>query len=52
MEVFIKCICLLLAIIYGFSNVAKFARNQTIHGVQIFLMAVGIVGFIYFQFWR
>lgn len=51
MIVFLKCICLFLAIVYGFSNVVKAFRNLKIYNAQLFLMGIGIVGFIYLQFW-
>lgn len=46
----IKYLCLLLAIIYGFSNVAKIIRKQTIYSPQIVFMALGIVGYILLEF--
>ena len=48
--VIIKLLCLLLAILYGFSNIAKLIRGQRISSIQVFLMAIGIVGFIAIQF--
>lgn len=52
MIVFIKCICLFFAIVYGFSNLVKAFRKLRISNAQLFLMGIGIVGFIYLQFWR
>lgn len=49
--VLLKCICLALAIIYGFSNIVKAFRNFNIGTIQVLLMTIGIVGFIYLQFW-
>lgn len=45
----LKIIFLLLAIMYGFSNVVKAFKGLEINDVQIMLMAIGIVGFIAFQ---
>lgn len=47
---FIKLFCLLLAIVYGFANVGKLIRGQSIHTLQILLMGIGIVGFVAIQF--
>lgn len=47
----LKCICLFLAILYGFSNTVKAFRNMNISSMQLLLMTIGIVGFIYLQFW-
>ena len=49
--ILLKCICLSLAIIYGFSNVVKAFRKMDIGSGQLLLMTVGIVGFVYLQFW-
>ena len=51
MIVFFKCVFLLLAIVYGFSNVVKAFRKLKIYNAQLFLMGIGIVGFIYLQLW-
>lgn len=48
----LKCIFLLVAIMYTFSNIVRAFRNQPISNTQIILMAAGIVGFIYLQWWR
>ena len=55
MLILLKFICLLVAIIYGFSNVAKTmyiikGGEATVNGVQMFMMALGIVGFVFLQF--
>lgn len=50
-ENIIKCIFLFLAITYGFSNTVKAFRKMAISEAQMFLMGIGIVGFIYLQFW-
>jgi len=48
----IKCIFLFLTIVYGFSNTVKVFRKLEINDFQILLMGIGIVGFIYLQWWR
>lgn len=46
----LKFICLLLACVYGFSNVGKVvARSGEINDIQMFLMGLGIAGFIFLQ---
>ena len=50
--IILKCICLLLAIVYGFSNIVKSFRGHSVSDFQMWAMAIGIVGFIYLQFWR
>ena len=47
----VKFIYLFLAIFFGFSNIVKAFRGLAITNTQLFLMAIGIVGYIYFQFW-
>lgn len=49
--VILKCICLLLAIVYGFSNTVKAFRKMNVSEFQMWAMGIGIVGFIYLQFW-
>ena len=39
-------IFLLLAIVYGFTNIVKAFRGQRISSIEIWLMAIGIAGFI------
>ena len=51
MMVILKCICLLLAIVYGFSNTVKAFRKMNVSEFQMLAMGIGIVGFIYLQFW-
>lgn len=56
MLILLKCFWLSLAIVYGCSNVSKvaliiFGKSAKITGGQWWLMAMGIVGFIAFQFW-
>ena len=46
----LKIIFLIIAVIYFYSNTAKVFRGQAISSFQIILMAIGIVGFIAFQF--
>ena len=52
----LKCIFLVLGIVYGMSNLVKilfvFRRvsSQKITTTQFFLMAIGIVGFLALQF--
>jgi fatty acid desaturase len=52
----LKCIFLVLGIVYGTSNLVKilfgFRRggSQKITATQFFLMAIGIVGFLALQF--
>jgi hypothetical protein len=43
----LKFICLVVAIMYGFSNIAKLVRGDSISSFQLLFMSVGIVGFIY-----
>lgn len=50
--VFWKCVFLFLAILYGFSNTVKAFRKLSIGNGQLILMVIGIVGFIYLQFWK
>jgi len=46
----LKIIFLIIAIMYSYSNTARICKGQGVSGSQIFLMAIGIVGFIAFQF--
>lgn len=48
--IIIKLLCLLLAIMYGFNNIGRLIRKQPITTGQIFLMSIGIVGFVAIQF--
>lgn len=51
--IILKALFLLIGIVYTFSNVGKmlFFRHNNITGFQIWMMAIGIVGFITMQFW-
>ena len=51
MIIILKCICLLLAIAYGFSNIGRIICKNKVYGITVWLMAIGVVGFIYLQFW-
>lgn len=44
-----KYVCLLLGVVYGFSNTAKVYRKQSISSAQIFMMGFGITGFVFLQ---
>lgn len=52
----LKCIFLVLGIVYGMSNLVKIlfvlirSVSQKITTTQFFLMAIGIVGFLALQF--
>lgn len=48
--VVLKYVCLFLAIVYGFGNVVRTFRGQTIHSPQVLLMGLGIVGYILLEF--
>lgn len=49
--IILKFICLLLAVLYGFSNIGKIvAKCGDISNAQILMMAIGVVGFIFLQF--
>ena len=48
--ILLKLVCLLVGVIYGFSNTVKATRGQGIGFIQIVLMALGIVGFVFIQF--
>lgn len=50
MKNILRIIFLLLAIVYGFSNTIKAVRGQRIGSIAVWLMAIGIVGFIAIQF--
>lgn len=45
-----KIIFLVLAILYGFGNLVRIKYRQAISSAQMFLMTIGIVGFIVLQF--
>lgn len=44
-----KFICLLLGVVYGFSNIAKVYYKQHISSAQMFMMGLGITGFVFLQ---
>ena len=44
-----KFICLLLGVVYGFSNIAKVYCKQSISNAQMFMMGFGITGFVFLQ---
>lgn len=44
-----KAVCLLLAVTYGVSNLMRFARGSVVNGVTMWLMSIGIVGFVTLQ---
>lgn len=46
----LKIIFLIIAVAYSYSNTARVFRGQSVSSVQVLLMAIGIVGFIAFQF--
>lgn len=46
----LKIIFLIIAILYSYSNTAKICKGQAVSNAQMLLMAIGIVGFIAFQF--
>ncbi len=46
----LKCVFLVFAIVYGFSCFGRLFRKQGVSTNAMFLMAIGIVGFIAFQF--
>ena len=55
MLIILKFICLVVGIVYGFSNTVKAivllrGGMATISKFQLLLMALGIVGFIFLQF--
>lgn len=46
----LKFICLLLACVYGFSNIGKIiVGHGKISNIQMFLMGFGVAGFIFLQ---
>lgn len=44
-----KFICLLLGVVYGFSNIAKVYCKRSISNAQMFMMGFGITGFVFLQ---
>lgn len=49
-NIILKIIFLIMAVMYGYSNTAKVFKGQRVTGIQIFLMALGIVGFVSIHF--
>lgn len=45
----LKFICLLLAIMYGYSNTARVIHGQSVSPFQMLAMGLGITGFIFLQ---
>ena len=45
----VKLLCLLMAIVYLTSNVIRGCRNLGVSGVNMWLMSIGIVGFVTLQ---
>lgn len=43
---FLKLICLIVAIAYGFTCFGRLYRNQSVSELQIIFMDIGIAGFI------
>ena len=49
--IILKAILLLLGCVYAFSNIGKLFYKGTIYGGQIWLMCIGIIGYITIEFW-
>lgn len=49
--IMLKSISLVIGCVYGFSNIGKLFYKQQIGGLQIWMMCLGIVGFIMIHFW-
>lgn len=45
-----KLLFLVVAIVYTFSNFTKLIRGQKIYALNMWIMAISIVGFGYLQF--
>mgnify|MGYP003296720318 CR=1 FL=1 len=45
-----KIIFLIIAVAYSYSNTARICKGYAVSSAQVLLMAIGIVGFIAFQF--
>lgn len=53
--VILKFVCLVVGVVYGFSNIGKTmmivsSQNATVEWQSLWIMAIGIVGFIFLQF--
>ena len=44
--IFLKYLFLFVAIVYTFGNIVKAVRRQSINGIQLSFMAIGIVGYL------
>ena len=49
-NIVLKIIFLIIAIMYTYANTARVIRGQHVSSAQLFSMAAGIVGFITFHF--
>lgn len=47
----LKCIFLLMTIVYTFSNIVKAVRGQHIGAFGLWAMGIGIVGTVLLNFW-
>lgn len=47
----LKTIFLLVGIVYTFSNVVKAFRGKYISALTIWVMAIGITGYLLIEFW-
>lgn len=45
----LKFICLLLAVLYGYSNTVKAIYGQNVSSAQMLFMGLGVAGFIFLQ---
>lgn len=48
--IIVKFICLVIGIMYGFSNVGDAIRGGKVTMFQLLFMSLGIAGFIFIQF--
>lgn len=46
----LKCAFLIVGIVYGFGNIGRIIYKKSISDLQLFIMAIGIVGFLALQF--
>lgn len=44
--ILLKYLFLFVAIVYTFGNIVKAVRGQSINGIQLSFMAIGIVGYL------
>lgn len=47
---FLKYLCMTIAIAYGFSNIVKVFRGKAVSAPCIWMMAIGIVGYVLLKF--